>query len=286
LFKPLQEGDKLEAASIVRGTIIAADPVRDLALVKVAYVPPHVRPLEFGPAKDIQVGTDVHAIGHPNGEAWTYTKGIISQVRRDFEWGQQGSTLHRATVIQTQTPINAGNSGGPLLDDSGKLLGVNSFKAADAENLNFAISVEDVSAFLKSRNPPFTLTKPRPSCELRRLSEGRDRANKTTLTNFDLNCDGKVDSSLFVPDRKSEAIEFLIDRNSDGDADVVIQDRNRDGKWDISFHDVNFDGTTDLVGRSSGSPYERKRRNLIRRTFNSATVTQLFTRSVCQCMDE
>jgi hypothetical protein len=72
--------------------------------------------------------------------------------------------------------------------------------------------------------------------------------NKATLTNFDLNCDGKVDSSWFIPDKKSEPIEFLIDRNSDGDADIVIQDTNRDGKWDISFHDVDFDGITDLVG--------------------------------------
>jgi S1-C subfamily serine protease len=45
---------------------------------------------------------------------------------------------HRATVIQTQTPINPGNSGGPLLSADGKIVGVNSFKATEAEGLNFA----------------------------------------------------------------------------------------------------------------------------------------------------
>jgi S1-C subfamily serine protease len=248
LFKPLQDGDKLEAASIVRGIVVTADHVRDLALVKVSYVPPHVRPLEFGLAKDIQVGADVHAIGHPNGEVWTYTKGIISQVRRDFEWGRQGSTLHRATVIQTQTPINAGNSGGPLLDDSGKLLGVNSFKAADAENLNFAISVEDVSTFLKTKGQPNLTIRTERSCESRQLYEGRDPKNQAALVNFDTNCDGKVDSSLVVPDKKTKPVKVMIDRNSDGNADIVVLDTNRDGKWDISFHDVDFDDITDLVG--------------------------------------
>src|SRR5262245_45045244 len=61
---------------------------------------------------------------------------------------------HRANVIQTQTPINPGNSGGPLISESGKLLGVNSFKASGEglEGLNFAVSIIDVIAFLNG--PP------------------------------------------------------------------------------------------------------------------------------------
>jgi hypothetical protein len=66
--------------------------------------------------------------------------------------------------------------------------------------------------------------------------------------NFDTNCDGKVDSSLVVPDKKTEPVKVMIDRNSDGNADIVVLDTNRDGKWDISFHDVDFDDITDLVG--------------------------------------
>ena len=88
LFKPAREGEKIDPAAVVRGTVIKADPVPDLALLKVSSVPPYVHPLGLGSATDIQVGADVSAIGHPNGEAWTYTKGIISQIRRDFAVGR------------------------------------------------------------------------------------------------------------------------------------------------------------------------------------------------------
>ena len=97
----------------------------------------------------MQVGADVHAIGHPAGEAWTYTKGIVSQIRPGYEWQPKASVKHVADVIQTQTPINPGNSGGPLISDDGRLIGVNSFKK-DGEALNFAVSIGEVEKFLKA----------------------------------------------------------------------------------------------------------------------------------------
>jgi S1-C subfamily serine protease len=246
LFRAPKEGEKVDPRSMVRATITKADPVPDLALLKVAYIPPYVHPIELGSAADIQVGADVSAIGHPNGEAWTYTRGIISQIRRDAEWGDDPS--HRATLIQTQTPINPGNSGGPLFSDSGKLLGINSYKA-EGEGLNFAVSVEDISAFLKYRSkwvlPSKTSKK---SCSTRRVYEGRDQANTGGLIQFDTNCDGKADAVLLVPDDKSKPIQALIDKNVDGNIDIKIFDTDRDGKWDVSFHDVDFDGNIDFVG--------------------------------------
>ena len=243
LFKPSRKGGKLDPPSIVRGTVIKADPVSDLALVKVPFVPPYVHPLEFAPAAEIQVGADVHAIGHPSGVLWTYTRGIISQVRRDFEWGDNP---HRATIIQTQTPKT--HSGGPLFDDSGKLLGVHSWKAK-GENRNFAISIDDVSTFMKSKSQLVRPGKsPKQSCSARRLFEGRDQANTGLLIQFDVNCDAKANALLFVPDDKAKPSRARLDNNSDGKVDILVEDRNRDGKWDISFHDVDFDGLTDLVG--------------------------------------
>jgi S1-C subfamily serine protease len=207
LFKPLREGEKIIPAAVVRGTVTRVDPVPDLALVKVSSVPPYVHALELGSAGEIQVGADVSAIGHPDkGEAWTYTRGIISQIRRDFEWGE--NPHHHATVIQTQTPINPGNSGGPLLSDGGRLLGVNAFKAVGDENVNYAISIEDVSAFLQSPSQvagPSSTSKQ--ACSRRKLYEGRDQANAGGLIQYDTNCDGKPDFALFMPDDKSKPIQ-------------------------------------------------------------------------------
>src|SRR5690606_14286963 len=130
-------------ADIRPAKVVKRDGVADLALLQVADVPAGVKPLAVGSAASVQVGADVHAIGHPTGEAWTYTRGVVSQVRKDYAWMDE----HKATVIQTQTPINPGNSGGPLINDDLEIIGVNSFKA-DGEGLNFAVSADDVKAFL------------------------------------------------------------------------------------------------------------------------------------------
>jgi hypothetical protein len=90
----------------------------------------------------------VHAIGHPGGEQWTYTQGIISQVRTDYRWKGVNDLQHFATVIQTQTPINPGNSGGPLLDDNVSVIGVNAFIKQEKQGLNFAISLGEITQFL------------------------------------------------------------------------------------------------------------------------------------------
>jgi hypothetical protein len=90
----------------------------------------------------------VHAIGHPAGEQWTYTQGIISQVRTDYRWKGVNDLQHFATVIQTQTPINPGNSGGPLLDDNVSVIGVNAFVMQEKQGLNFAISLGEITQFL------------------------------------------------------------------------------------------------------------------------------------------
>jgi len=90
----------------------------------------------------------VYAIGHPKQLLWTYTEGVVSQIRPDFEWKSKEGTAHQATVIQTQTPMHPGNSGGALFDGDGRVLGINS--AQNDPTLNLVIAVSEVRAWVQS----------------------------------------------------------------------------------------------------------------------------------------
>lgn len=245
-FKPQIEGDKPAENSLLMARVVKVDPTFDLALLQLPTSPQNLLPIKFASEADIQIGADVHAIGHPTGEAWTYTKGIISQYRRNFAWKtEEGS--HRANVIQTQTPINPGNSGGPLITDDGKLIGVNSFKET-GEGLNFAVSIVDVNTFLQLTSSSIQQAKRPSSCQSVKIYDGRDSENVARLVQYDTNCDGKADYSFVTPDDTSKSISVYIDSNFDGKIDITVDDRDRNGTWDISFHDVDFDGRIDLVG--------------------------------------
>jgi Trypsin-like peptidase domain len=198
------------------------------------------------------VGLDAHAIGHPTGEAWTYTKGIISQYRLGFEWQAKGGIKHKADVIQTQTPINPGNSGGPLFGASGALIGVNSFKEA-GEGLNFAVSVDEVKKFLartgnrvaqqKSTAPP-----PKAKCKSKEVSRWRSKDNDATVIGLDLNCWGKIDATWTYFDDLLLPLIFQIDRNHDGVMDLAVLGTRPAAIWVISFWDATFGGHWSLVG--------------------------------------
>ncbi len=84
VFKPADPSGKANAAEVVTGDVVKIDVERDLALIRPRSLPKR-RPLEIA-QQEIDVGADVNAIGHPFGQGWTYTKGIVSSVRPDYEW--------------------------------------------------------------------------------------------------------------------------------------------------------------------------------------------------------
>jgi S1-C subfamily serine protease len=248
LYKPFS-GNEPEKANIVAARVIKVDQLRDLALLKPTSIPPSTKPIELGDLNALQIGADVHAIGHPTGLAWSYTKGIVSQIRRDFPWLE-----HRATVIQTQTPINPGNSGGPLLSDDGRMIGVNSFGDAKAQGLNFAVSVSDVRAFLAA--PGSTIASPKApqqktagtQCTPKTLFEGRNKDNTANIRRISLNCDNTADLVFVLPDNEKEPMMALLDTKRRGKPDVYIFDPTRTAKWQVSYWDVDFDDTFPLKG--------------------------------------
>ena len=99
--------------------VIGLDPLADLALIEVIGKEEPIPHLEFAEdAGEIKSGTDVFALGHPMGMAWTVTKGIISSTER--------YARHPfIKAIQTDSAINKGNSGGPLMNMKGEIVGIN-----------------------------------------------------------------------------------------------------------------------------------------------------------------
>ncbi len=120
--------------------LIGADDVSDLAVLQIEAG--DIIPAEFGDSGVLRVGDSVAAIGDPLGEALrgTLTNGIVSAINRDVTTG--GRTL---TLIQTNAALNSGNSGGPLINCYGQVIGINTLKigaftdSAGVEGLGFAI---------------------------------------------------------------------------------------------------------------------------------------------------
>ena len=105
----------------------------DIALLK---IPPQDSSLEFILSKDVEIGEKVIAIGNPLGLSFSVSEGIVSAKDRPGINNLPG-------YIQTDAALNPGNSGGPLINDDGKVVGINNFKA-QGENLGFALQSEYV----------------------------------------------------------------------------------------------------------------------------------------------
>ena len=128
------------------GKVIKKNKQKDLAMIEVKGLPSSIKPVEYGKYKDVKIGQTAFAIGHPNGLVWSFSNGMISQVRPNYKWNYK-SSRHLANVIQYNGDINPGNSGGPLFNKKKQLIGVNTF-TSEGENLNFAIAVDDLIEFI------------------------------------------------------------------------------------------------------------------------------------------
>jgi S1-C subfamily serine protease len=136
-------GDVSEEAELV-----GVDPSNDLAVLKAA-VPSGVKPVEMGDSKNLRVGQRAIAIGNPFGRFdRTLTEGVISALGRTIET-DSGRIIRK--VIQTDAAINQGNSGGPLLDSQGRVMGVNSAiytPSGGSVGVGLAISVDTLRRVL------------------------------------------------------------------------------------------------------------------------------------------
>jgi S1-C subfamily serine protease len=211
---------------LTRARVVRSDQNRDLALLQLDGLPPKAKSLEIGRASDVEVGTDVYAVGHPGGLAWSIVRGMVSQIHEKRVWNFE-QNRHEAEVIQSQIPLYPGNSGGPLVSDRGVLIGVNAARR-ESEGFTFAISVTEIRRFLGSEAAtPETLAAAEP-CKRRKVSEGRNAENTGSVTLYDTDCDGRADTALIIPDDTTRPV--VVARAGDGSRHTDAVRIRQDGR--------------------------------------------------------
>jgi putative serine protease PepD len=131
-----------------KGHLVASDSSTDLAVVRIAAPSSMLTPLALGDSDAVQVGSPVVAIGSPFGLSETVTSGIVSALHRTID-SPNNFTIPNS--IQTDAPINHGNSGGPLLNSAGQVIGVNAqiqSSSGGSEGVGFAIPSNTVRSIV------------------------------------------------------------------------------------------------------------------------------------------
>jgi serine protease Do len=132
----------------LRLEVLALDPTFDLALLAVVAPQREFPVLPIGDSDEVSIGETVLAIGNPLGLGHSVTTGIISQTGRDLSaWAEDGD-LRRPMYFQTDTAINPGSSGGPLVTLTGACIGVNTAMASGAQGIGFSVPSAQALEFL------------------------------------------------------------------------------------------------------------------------------------------
>jgi len=256
-FKPIGTSNDFKSAVELVGNVTKVNETNDLALVKVSSVPTQARAIPLVSSSTTKVGEDAHAVGHPRGEYWTYTRGYVSQIRDAYKWKSgEESPQHQADVIQTQTPINPGNSGGPLVNSLGQLIGLNSFGDPKSPGLNFAVAAAEIERFLKqegSRRSPVKKTQLQNKCGKEPASEERRNlpgSGPTSVINYDSECAGFIDVAIFIPDNKSKPVVMAFYDVKTRKITALLYDYDRDGQFDETMMDSDGDGSFDMIGKN------------------------------------
>lgn len=120
--------------TLYNATVIGSDETTDLAVLKIEKA--NLTPIDVGDSDNLRTGEWVMAVGNPLGMSSTVTCGVISALNREIS--SEGKTF---VTIQTDAPINSGNSGGALVNSKGELIGINTLKLSSGEGIGFAIPI-------------------------------------------------------------------------------------------------------------------------------------------------
>lgn len=222
--------------SFYKAKVAKVDPIKDLALLELldAQTVKNTIPILFAQHQNIQEGEDIYLMGHPQKEYFTFDYGVVGAIRENYSWNS-----HKANyVIQTKTSISKGNSGGPLLGEDYKLIGLNSFSNTQGQNLNFAVSIYDINQFLsKKDNRTFSLKIENQYKNYTKLSvkSGFDTQNRP-VTAYELDSNRNNIKDLLA-----------IDVGDDGVYNYLLFDSDEDGNYEKKAYDKDGDGIIERV---------------------------------------
>ncbi len=128
----------LDDGRVTQARLLGADPILDLAILRISMPPNGLPKATLGDSDSIRVGEEVVAIGNPFGLEQTLTRGVVSGVNRVSPETPMGVTL---PLIQTDAAINPGSSGGPLLNRCGEVIGIATSVLIDAQAIGFAVPI-------------------------------------------------------------------------------------------------------------------------------------------------
>lgn len=127
-----------------KATVKWVDKDLDISILKIKA--DNLSYLEFGDSNNLKITQNVYAIGNPIGYEFqrTVTSGIISGLDRTIKIEEENNTTYMEDLIQTDATINQGNSGGPLINFQGKVIGITTVKITSADGIGFAVPIDTI----------------------------------------------------------------------------------------------------------------------------------------------
>lgn len=184
--------------------VIAQDPAQDLALIKAKEIDGKLRPIRLGDSDGVKLGQTVIAIGNALGEFRnTISVGVISGLARNITASGGGATEYIEGLIQTDAAINPGNSGGPLLNLRGEVIGINTAVAEGAENIGFAIPINNAKRDIRSVKEHGKIVIPYLGVRFLMINEAAAEKNDLAVKNGAL-VRGGEDGPAVMPDSPAE----------------------------------------------------------------------------------